>query len=505
MNKSAKSFYTALTGILLNILSGVIGLIVTRLIIINYGSDFNGINSTANQLINMLLVVEGGFTLAISVSLFKPISDNDTKLINGILSAAKRIFNKIGVLFLIAGILISLLYSLIIKTNLSIEIAIFTFLMATTSSAFNLYFAMKYRIFLQTEQKEYILNTISIFTLILSQSLIILSIFMNGNMLSVRLFIMLGAILNSIIIIKISKKKYKFINFNITPQYSYIKGTKDVLIQKITSMLYSSVPIIIIAATISTTMASIYAVYNSVFLLLKNILYSFISAPRMGFGNLIAQRKKSYVYEVFLQYEMVVNNTLIWLLSIASILIIPFIKLYTSGVSGTSYLDWKLAVILILITFFEIVHVPSGNIINMSGNFRVAKIFQTIASIILVLLLFIGNYLYGFYGILVSILITSIILATFEIYYIHKIYFKKKIYKFLLSIFPQLLLLLGVITLEIKLLPQINNYIAFFLAAIIISIINGIILLVYNLLFNRNAMIAIILKIRAIILQKQGD
>lgn len=505
MSKSAKSFYTALTGIMFNVLSGVIGLIVTRLIISNYGSDFNGINSTANQLINMLLMVEGGFTLAISVSLFKPISENNVKMINGILSAASKIFKKIGLLFLVTGITISVLYSFVIKTNLPREIALLTFLMATISSAFNLYFAMKYRILLQTEQKEYILNSISTFTLMLTQSFIVLSVLANGKMLNVRVFIMIGAIVNSILIMKFCKRKYGFLDFNTNPQFDAIKGTKDVFIQKITSMLYTSVPIVFISASIGTTTASIYAVYNSVFLLLKNILYSFISAPRMGFGNLIAQRKKDYVYEIFLQYEMLVSNSLLWLLSVATVLIIPFIKLYTLGVSDTNYLNWKLAIILVLITFFEIVHVPSGNIINMSGNFKVAKTFQTIASVVLLVLLIIGNYFFGFYGILISVLLTSIILAIFEIYYVHRIYFEKKITKFLKSIIPQVLIVSVIIILEIYLLPLIDNYLMFFFVAFILSIINGILLVSYNLLFNLDVTKAIIIKIRSIILKKQGE
>lgn len=69
MNKTRNSIYNAITSLLLTMLNGLTSIVIIQKIIEVYGSDFNGLNSTVNQLINMLLVVEGGFTLAISVSL----------------------------------------------------------------------------------------------------------------------------------------------------------------------------------------------------------------------------------------------------------------------------------------------------------------------------------------------------------------------------------------------------------------------------------------------------
>lgn len=60
--------------------------------------------------------------------------------------------------------------------------------------------------------------------------------------------------------------------------------------------LYSSVSIIIIATNISTTMASNYALYNSVFLSLENLLYSVINALCNNSCYLIEQKTKNHVW-----------------------------------------------------------------------------------------------------------------------------------------------------------------------------------------------------------------
>ena len=47
----------ALSAIALTLVNGIFGIVVTRLVISRFGSDFNGLNSTANQIINVLLIL----------------------------------------------------------------------------------------------------------------------------------------------------------------------------------------------------------------------------------------------------------------------------------------------------------------------------------------------------------------------------------------------------------------------------------------------------------------
>ncbi|MDD3187693.1 MAG: hypothetical protein PHD02_04430, partial [Bacilli bacterium] len=95
-DKTKSSLLNAITMILQTGIISILSLVSTNLILTNYGSDFNGVVATANQIINLLLIVEGGFSLAINVALFKPYVNNDTKKIDAIMSASKKIFFKIG-------------------------------------------------------------------------------------------------------------------------------------------------------------------------------------------------------------------------------------------------------------------------------------------------------------------------------------------------------------------------------------------------------------------------
>lgn len=499
MNKSKQSVFTALSAIGLTLLNGIFALVVTKMVILKYGSDFNGLNSTANQFISMLLVIEGGFTIAANVALFKPMASNDYFAINGILSATRIIFNKIGAVFFIVGLGASIIYSLIINSALSPMISFLVFFMTILSTAFNLSYATKYRILLQSENKEYVLNSLQIITLLVSQLLIVIAIVFNGHMLLVRLATVIGAMVNSLLIAKVTKKRYANLNFKQEPDYQSITGTKDIFIQKITSMIYSTIPILFISGTVGTVFASVYVVYNNVFRLLQSVIYAFINAPRMAFGKLLAEREQDYVLKIFLQYEFIVNFVLFTLLSTTAVLIMPFIRLYTSGITDADYNNWIIALLLLCITFFEIIHIPSGNIINMAGKFKVGRKIQTYACVVLVVFMILGNFLWGLYGILLSILVTAIFLAILEIWYIHGRFFKGVIFDFFKLVLPSLGVMTLVSILEIKWLPPISSYFSFFMAGAVLVVLNAAILLMVNYILNKRLMVELLNKFKTVL------
>ncbi|MDY0277322.1 MAG: hypothetical protein RBQ97_04490 [Acholeplasma sp.] len=486
MDKNRGSFLTAISAVFLTFINGLFALVITKEIILLYGSDFNGLNASANQFISMLLIVEGGFTIASNVALFKPMAIKDYVSINAILSATHKIFNKIGIIFFSVGTILSIFYASIINSEISPFMSFLIFFMTIVSTFVNLYFATKYRILLQSENKEYVLNNMQSLTSVLSQTLILITIFFNGHFLLIRFSTMLGAIINSYLIASVTKAKYKFIDFEVLPDYTSIKGTNDLFIQKITGMIYSTIPLLFISATVGTIYASIYVVYNNVIRLIKSIIYSFINAPVMSFGKLLAEKDKNYILKIFLQYEYIVIFILSAFLSTTTVLIMPFIEIYIRDITDINYFNWNIAIMLILITFFEIIHIPSGNIINISGKFKVGKNIQSISSFVIIITMLIGNRYFGFYGIIFAVLFTAIVLGALEIVYVHKVFFNNSLMDFMNILFPSITISILVILLEINYLPVISNYLDFFIWGALIIILNSAILVVVGFIFNRS-------------------
>lgn len=467
------------------ILQGLLGFIVTRLILSVYGSDFNGINATANQFINVLLLLEGGFTLSTNVALFKPIVNQDEAEINQILSATSRVFHKVGILFLIVGIIGSYFFAKLIRTDLGRMDVFLLFIFTLIPSAFNLFFTAKYDVLLRAEQKEYLITLVNMAIVVVTQLSLILITSLRLHYFAVRIVQAIGLMLGGTIIVNICKRNHKNLDLSVEPNYSSIKGTRDVLIQKITSLIYGTTPVLYISMLLGSLYVSVYAVYNSVFSLIKNVLYSLVNAPRMSFGTLIVERETIHVRNQFLLYEFIVIFFSTVLFTSVYIMTMPFIHLYTTGLTDVLYADSKIPLLLTLIGYFEIMHIPSGHIINMSGNFRYSKKFQLVATAILVVSIPAGAFFLGFIGVLLGILITAVSLAIMEMGFIHLHYFPKSMLKFARILIANIVPALIFGSIGVVFLPAIHNYVMFLVLGFLVLVACFFLVLCSNLILNR--------------------
>ncbi len=501
MNRTKLSFLNAVSAIVLTLVNGLMGIVVTRLVISHFGSDFNGLNSTANQIINVLLILEGGFTLASNVALFGPISTEDYDTSNGVLAATRIKFRKIGIIFFAIGTVVAFVYSLAVITELSQEFVFTVIFMAVVPQAVNLFFATTCRVLLQTQQKEYVISGFTALTVGLGHVVNIFLILAGGQMWMVRFITMCFALINSLLIVVYTKKKNPFLDFTVQPLPEMIKGTSDVMAQKITGVIYTSWPIVFLSISPSggTMLASVYAVYNSVFVMIKALLHGIIDAPRLGFGQMLTEKTKEEVWPAFKEYEYVAIFFTFITMVTACGLILPFIRLYTQGVTDINYYDKIIAILMVLIGVVEMLHIPSGHMINMSGNFKVSKNFQIIACALLIVSMAGLGTIWGVYGMLTSLLIVALLLAVLEIGFMHRKFFVGKAKEFILSVLPFAVVGTLASVAEMRIAQGINSIVSFILFGAVYALLNTLIAFLLGLLFNKNEMRQLIIRGKSLI------
>ena len=504
MNKTKSSIFNSVTSLLFTFINGLCNLIVVRKLIEIYGSDFNGLNSTAAQFISVLLIIEGGFAVAANVALFKPLSRGNKNIVNGIVSAINKRFHKIAFAFLLVGGGVSVLFALLVKSEYEFYIKFGVFIFLIISTWFNLYYSTKYKILFQSDQKEYILNIVSCIFLLLSNAAMYVMIVFKWHPLLLRAVVMLSAIMNSLCVGIICKVKYPYIDVKTSPDYASIKGTTDVFVQKIVGVVYASAPIIFISVFVSTVDASIYAVYNTVITLIKSIETAVINAPRMSLGYLIAENDLSSerVKKVYNEYEFTAIFSASFLLGVTMVMIMPFISVYSAEFTDASYSNWYIAILLIITCLVECIHIPSGVLITMSGHFKEGKKIQIIAGLVLLVTLGISVVFWGMNGIIVAVLLTAIVLAFMEIFYAKRVLLKDNLFGFAKNLAVNVIANLILITIGLSLNITVSNFSEFFVIALGVFIINTLVIIVINYFFCRKLTNSVVNRIYSIVFPK---
>lgn len=473
-SRNKNSLYNALAALGMTLVNGLLGIIVTKFVIARFGSDFNGLNSTANQIVNILLVLEGGFTVASNVALFGPLTRKDTATVNGILAATRQKFRKVGVLFLAVGIAIAGVYGLVVQSQLPWEFVFTLIVMTVVPAAFNLYYATTYRVLLQTQQKEYIISLFTILTVGLGHLSNIAMILLGGPMWMVRCNTMVFTLLGSLLIARYAKKKNPFLDLKAPPKAQLIKGTGDVMAQKITGVIYQAAPMVFltVSPTGGTVLASVYYVYNQVLLMLKTLLHSVIDAPRHSLGQLMTQKEKKDIWRVFAQYEYIAFLAVFVILTTCGGMIMPFVGLYTADFADADYYDGVIAVMMVITAVIEMIHIPSGHLLNMAGLFRVCRNIQVSSCLVLIVTMALGGMLWGVYGMLAAIMLCAFLLAVLEMGYVHIKFFPGKLPGLLLRLLPLMAIGTVICWAEIQLLPAINGYMSFMLWGVVLVVVN---------------------------------
>ena len=299
--------------------------------------------------------------------------------------------------------------------------------------------------------------------------------------------------------------KCRFIDLHVDCRGEKLRGTGDVLAQKITGVIYNSAPIIFLSVSSvgGTLLASVYAVYNNVFILIKNFLRGVIDAPRLSLGQMLTKEKSEDVWRVFGQYEFVTVFSVFVMTVTTYALILPFIGLYAGGINDVEYYDKLIALFMTFIAVFELIHIPSGHLMNMAGKFKEGRNYQIVACAALCVCMTVGVLFCGIYGLLVSVLLVAILLAALEMVYIHAVYFEKKLVHAVRIFLPFCVFGVGIAAAESLLVTNISTIWSFILYGFLLVAANSILAVVISLLFCKKEFSAICKRLKNILVRKK--
>jgi len=202
--KSIKNFIisTVLTTII-----AIIGLVKSKVFISYLGDGATGIYQLFAQLYAYISLVDAGLTGSLLYSLYKPISKNNHKKINGILKAGRKFFNIIAIIIMFIGIMLSFnLNFFITESNISAKYIQICFIIFIISSAIN-YFVTTRKTLFEADQNISVVHIIVYSTMIIRALTEIVLCVCGFGLLSLMILFFIISIIQNLLIVIASKRK----------------------------------------------------------------------------------------------------------------------------------------------------------------------------------------------------------------------------------------------------------------------------------------------------------
>lgn len=473
-NKSLKNIITALIQQLVTIFCG---LIVPRLIIKTYGSNVNGIITSITQFLGYITLLESGVAPIIKSLLYKPIVKKDKEQIIVILKSAEKFFRTIALIFIGYLFVLCIVFPIFYISDYNFIYTLSLVIIISISIFFEYFFGIIYTIYLQAEQKSYIVSIIKIVSKVLNTVCIVLMVLKGCGIHSVKLASSLIFVLTPLAQNYYVKKKYKINLKNVENKYK-LKNKWDGLSQHIAAIIHNSVDVAVLTFFATPIEVSVYSVYMLVINSVKELATSLSSGIDALFGSLIAKEDYEDLNCKFKLYEFFFYIILAIMFSCTIVLIMPFINIYTKGINDANYYQPAFAFVMIFAQLAMTVRIPYNHLVLAAGHFKQMRTMAWVEAIVNIFLSIILVFKFGLIGVAIGTLVASLIRTAHFIIYASSNILNRSISE---TIKKCVLLIIEILIISLLSLVysqfNIDNYFRWMIYAILMFILSTLIVL----------------------------
>ena len=202
-------------------------------------------------------------------------------------------------------------------------------------------------------------------------------------------------------------------------------------------------------------------------------------------------------------YEVFYNMISVIAFTCSMILIVPFIKVYTRGITDANYIRYTFGILLVISEYIWAIRLPYSSITLSAGHFKETRIGAWVECILNIIISLVLVKYYGLIGVTIGTIVAMTVRTIEFIYHTNKYILSRSMFesikKIVLVIIETLLILL-----LYRYIPHFDNinYINWIINAIIALGISIVVVLPINFVFFRNEFKQMITTIKRILKRK---
>ena len=457
----------------------VCGLILPRAILEAFGSELNGLVFSISQFLGMIAFLELGVGAVVQSSLYKPLADKDDNELSKIMVSAKRFFRNIALIFTVYIVVITIFYPVIVDSNFSWAFSAVLIIILSVNSLAEYYFGIVNQLLLNADQRAYVQLTLQ-------------SIIQILNVIFCVILIKLGF---SIHIVKLATAtifmvrplcQWHYINKNYNIDYTIkltgepIKQKWNGLAQHIAAVVLDKTDAVVLTMFATLSDLSIYSVYYLVVNNLRRLIQSTTIGIQSLFGNMVANGEEDKLNETFDLVEISTHLAVTFIFTCCQCLLVPFVSVYTKGITDTNYNVPVFAVLICLANALYSFRNSYNMLIKAAGHYKQTQnsaIIEVVINVVISLALVIK---WGLIGVAVGTLVAMAYRTLYFVFYLKTNIIHRPMRIFIKNICLDAIIALITVALVNLVKLDVNNYLEWVILAGIVAVICGFICLVFN-------------------------
>lgn len=484
LTRSKKLFLNTITSLINQLVIVICGFILPRMFLVSYGSAVNGLQASITQFLGFIVLCELGVGAVVQSALYKPLASKNELEISQIICSAERFFHKLGYILLVYTFVLMAIYPLFIKREFGWFYTASLIAIISISKLAQYFFAITYRLLLGANQMGFIYLILNTIALILNT---IVAVFLMKAGMSIHMVLFVSStifILQPIFLIFYVRKHYN-INHKLLLETEPIKQKWNGIAQHISIWILNGTDILILTVFSTLDTVSVYMVYNLVVQGIKQFVTALTSGVQATFGNMLAKKEMANLRLSFSHLEWFMHTVTTFVFGMTGLLIVNFVRVYTSGVTDTNYIVPTFAILFTCGIATNCLRLPYNIMILAAGHYKETQNSAFIEAGLNLVLSICLVFKYGLIGVAIGTLVALLYRTIYFAWYLSHNIIERDISHFKKHILVDIFVIVVMVLFTHSFTMKDISYFAWFILACKTGIICFLISVVVNWIFYR--------------------
>lgn len=397
-----KGIKNILSGFIGQLITIALGIIIPRLVLLNLGSEANGLLSTVSQIYTYFALLEAGVGNAALQALYGPIGSNNTEQSNRILAAMQHYYRRTGFVYLAGVLIVGFVFPIVVHSSFSYQTVFLVTILGGLGGVVRYFTQAKYLMLIKADGRNYAETNIStIINVLISVTKIIL-LCARCNVIVIQAMYFGYSVLTSFVYVAYVRRSYSWLNLRVAPDLQALSKRNYAFIHQISAMIFNSTDMMILSLFENLKIVSVYGLYTLLFNMASTAVGTINGSIQYRLGQTFCNKhheKYLCMHDAFEIYNMALVSSLY---CIVGIFILPFLRLYTAGVQDINYTDPILPYLFIAVYLLNNGRESSNLVIKFAGHFKQTQWHSVLEAAINVGVSLVGVYFCGIYGVLIG-------------------------------------------------------------------------------------------------------
>ena len=485
MTRKKKLLLNTGTGILKQLITVICGFILPRYMLLYYGSSVNGLIASIINFLSFIALLDMGVGAVIQANLYKPLADKDDEQISLIVKSAERFFRRLAYIFIVY--IIVLCFALPSMVEFGTWYTISLLVIISISTLMQYLFGVTYQLLLNADQRSYVQLLMQIATIVLNTVFAVILMKLGASVHIVKLMTAAVYVLRPLGQMLYVRKHYN-INHKIKLVGEPIKQKWNGFSQHLAAVVCQNIDVAVLTLFSTLENVSIYAVYYNVTNGVEQIIMTAATGLEALFGNMIAKGEKEQLLKTFNAVEWIVHTGVTFIFTVAAITIVPFISVYTRGITDANYIVPVFGMLLVAAYGAQCLRIPYFRVIKAAGHFKETQNGAYISALLNVIITITLVFKFGLIGAAIGTLVAMIYHTCYFVWYLRKSILGRSVRFFVKYVVTDLLVAIVSYRITEGIVMNGSSYLSWVILALEVAVIVGVVTAVVNVIAYREQM-----------------